>query len=70
MRDCEPVRVQCHLARMPLFAGLALTSLSELPHKIVPITVLKGHALFMLETIARACISLCSGQFKLVLLPS
>ncbi|HMZ99003.1 MAG TPA: Crp/Fnr family transcriptional regulator [Nitrospira sp.] len=66
MRDCEPVRVQCHLARMPLFAGLSVDLIERIAHKIVPITVLKGHALFHAGDNCKGMYLVVFGQFKLV----
>lgn len=66
MRDCEPVSVQCHLARMPLFTGLSVDLIERIAHKIVPITVLKSHALFHAGDNCKGMYLVVFGQFKRV----
>lgn len=66
MRNCEPVNAQCHLTRMPLFAGLSVDLIERIAHKIVPITVLKGHALFHAGDNCKGMYLVVFGQFKRV----
>lgn len=66
MRNCEPVSAQCHLTRMPLFAGLSVDLIERIAHKIVPITVLKGHALFHAGDNCKGMYLVVFGQFKRV----
>lgn len=66
MRNCEPVTAQCHLTRMPLFAGLSVDVIERIAHKVVPITVLKSHALFHAGDNCKGMYLVVFGQFKRV----
>lgn len=66
MRNCEPVSAQCHLTRMPLFAGLSVDVIERIAHKVVPITVLKSHALFHAGDNCKGMYLVVFGQFKRV----
>lgn len=66
MRNCEPVSAQCHLTRMPLFAGLSVDVIERIAHKVVPITVLKSHALFHVGDNCKGMYLVVFGQFKRV----
>jgi len=49
---------------MPLFAGLSDDVIERIAHKIVPITVLKGHALFHAGDNCKGMYLVVFGQFK------
>ena len=66
MRNCEPVNAQCHLTRMPLFAGLSVDVIERIAHKVVSITVLKSHALFHAGDNCKGMYLVVFGQFKRV----
>lgn len=66
MRNCEPVSAQSHLTRMPLFAGLSVDVIERIAHKVVPITVLKSHALFHAGDNCKGMYLVVFGQFKRV----